>query len=68
MIDGKPAPLRRCDYLFQGIVITPGLHEVTLHYSVPTGPLLLQAGGFALCVLALGLLVVGRSKLQPVQA
>lgn len=68
LIDGKPVPLRRCDYLFQGVVITPGLHEVTLRYSVPSGPLWLQAAGFVLCVLAVGLLAVGRKEIQPVQA
>lgn len=68
LIDGKPAPLRRCDYLFQGILLTPGLHEVSLRYSVPTSPLLMQAAGFALCALAVGLLIVGRRKSQPVEA
>ncbi len=67
-IDGKSAPVRRCDYIFQGVLVTPGLHEVELRYTVPTSPLFLQLSGMALCVLALGLLVVGRRKPEPSQA
>ena len=57
-IDGKPVPMRRCDFLFQGVFVTPGLHEVRLKYSIPNSPLAVQASGFFLCVLALGLLMI----------
>lgn len=65
MIDGEPAPVRRCDYLFQGVVLTPGLHEVILRFSAPVGLLLVQMSGFVLCALAMGLLMVGRRKPEP---
>jgi hypothetical protein len=66
-IDGKPVPVRRCDYLFQGVFVTPGLHEVTMRYRSPQAPLMVQAAGWALCLAALGLMFVERKAAKPVE-
>lgn len=44
-VDRKPARLRRCDYLFQGVEVNPGLHEIVLRYAPPFWPLALQGVG-----------------------
>ncbi len=51
-VDGKPVPLYRCDYLFQGVYVEPGLHEVVLAYTDSTLPFWVELGGLVLCVLA----------------
>jgi hypothetical protein len=66
-IDGKPVPVRRCDYLFQGVFVTPGLHEVTMQYRSPHAPLLIQAAGWVLGLAALGLMLVERKSAKSVE-
>jgi hypothetical protein len=34
-VDGKPAPLLRCNYLMRGVSLTPGLHSVTFSFAIP---------------------------------
>ncbi len=47
-INGKPTSVLRVDYIFQGVYVEPGLHEVVLRYAPSTWTLWLQA----LCLLA----------------
>jgi hypothetical protein len=62
-VDDKPAALLRCDYLFQGVLLSPGLHEIVLEYAPARGTLWVQAAGMALCLGALASLAVsGRRK------
>lgn len=65
-IDGKPVPVRRCDYLFQGAFVPPGLHEIRIRYRGPRAPLVCQLAGWALCLAALGLMGVERKSPQAV--
>jgi hypothetical protein len=58
-VDGKAVPVLRCDYLFQGIAVPAGRHEVVLEYSPSSGPVRLQAAGLWMGVLAVAWLVVG---------
>ncbi len=51
-VDGVPAPVRRVDYLFQGVWLEPGLHEVVLRYTSEVWTLILQIVVLALCVVA----------------
>jgi hypothetical protein len=61
-VDGKPATLLRCDYLFQGVHLDPGLHEVVFEYRPPRFTLLAEGLGLALCAGALvGLARSGRA-------
>jgi uncharacterized membrane protein YfhO len=51
-IDGKPATIRKADYLLRAVQVPPGVHRVTFTYA----PLSYLAG--ALITLATGLLVL----------
>ncbi len=64
-VDGRPAPLLRCDYLFQGALIEPGLHEVVFEYRPERTTLWIQAAGSALCLAAIAWLILTR---RPVAA
>ncbi len=61
-VDGKPAAVVRCDYLFLGVKVPPGIHEVTLTFAPPAGSLWLQFGGMALLAAAGLVLVASRRK------
>jgi len=65
LVGGKEVPVMVCDYLFQGIYLSPGLHRVDLRYDPPRGTLWVQFFGSALCVLAIFLLVIGRFRNRP---
>ena len=56
-VDGKPAELRRCDFLSQGVVLEAGLHEVEFTYRRVNAALYgqwLSLGLLALCGLVEG--------------
>ena len=38
-VDGKPAPLLRCNYIMRGVYLSPGSHTVELAFSLPVKPL-----------------------------
>jgi len=61
-LDGRPAPIRRVDFLFQGVFVPAGEHEIALEYAPPRGSLRVQAAGFAL--FGIGLLGVAWSSLR----
>lgn len=66
MVDDRPVPVVRCDFLFQGIPLSPGLHEIVLEYTPARSTLWVQAAGFALCLGALvSLAVSGRRAHEP---
>jgi len=44
-VDGKKVRLLRCDYMFQGIALEAGLHEVVMRYAPSLLPVLLQGMG-----------------------
>jgi hypothetical protein len=52
-VNGQPVELFRCDYLFQGVFLQPGLQEVVIEYAPPLGSLWIQLAGAALCLVAL---------------
>jgi hypothetical protein len=59
-VDGKAAPVLRCDHLFQAIAIPDaGRHEVVLEYSPSSGPVRLQALGLWMGALEGAWLAVG---------
>jgi hypothetical protein len=66
-VGGKEAPVVVCDYLFQGIYLSPGLHRVDLTYDPPQTTLWVQFLGTGICVLAIIVLVYSRFRKQPVQ-
>jgi hypothetical protein len=45
-VDGKPSPVLRTDFMFQGIALMDaGRHTVVLRYAPPLFPVLMQAAG-----------------------
>ncbi len=61
-VDGYPTPVRRVDYISQGIFLTEGQHDVILRYAPPRGSFLVQIAGLLVCVAALTGLVRARSN------
>lgn len=65
-VDGRPAPLLRCNYLMRGVYLTAGAHTVEFHFVLSNKPLYITLSalgvGVILCVL---LLVACRWKKQP---
>jgi len=57
-VNGKPAEVIRCDYLFRGVKVPPGLHDVELVYKPSRSPIFLQCMGLALTLGALGMCLV----------
>jgi hypothetical protein len=64
-VDGKPAQLLRCDFLFQGVFLPAGNHEVVLKYAPPLTTLWIQFAGMGLCVLAALILIIQRLRSSP---
>jgi hypothetical protein len=38
-VDGRPAPLLRCNFIMRGVYLTPGAHMVEFQFKLPNGPL-----------------------------
>ncbi len=51
-INGCRAPVLRADYIFQGVFVEPGLHEVVLKYAPDKWTLWLQALCLVVCAVA----------------
>lgn len=47
-IDGQPVPTLRLDYIFQGVMVPAGTHEVLLKYAPVVWPVYIQLTGLAL--------------------
>jgi hypothetical protein len=54
-INDAPAPVFRCDHIFLGVYVEPGMHTVVLEHRPPTGTLAAQGAGL---LIALGAVVV----------
>jgi hypothetical protein len=54
LVDGKPEPLLRCNYIMRGVYLTPGTHTVEFNFSLPPGPLYITIAaavvGLLMCV------------------
>jgi hypothetical protein len=50
-VDGRPAPLLRCNFIMRGVYLTPGAHTVEFKFSLPLGPLYVSLT--AICILIL---------------
>lgn len=64
-VDGRPAPLRRVDFLFMGVALDPGPHEVELFYQSGSGSLYVLGLGLLLCAGAAAWLLAGRALKGP---
>jgi hypothetical protein len=53
LVDGKPVPLLRCNYIMRGVYLAPGKHAVEFHFDPPHRTLWVTVGamflGLGLC-------------------
>jgi hypothetical protein len=54
VVDGKPAPLLRCNFIMRGVFLDPGEHTVEFLFRPPVDALYISLGA-----IALGLVLVG---------
>ncbi len=53
-VDGKPAPLLRCNFIMRGVYLTPGAHTVEFKFSLPLGPLYVSLSAIGVGILLCG--------------
>jgi uncharacterized membrane protein YfhO len=59
VVDGKPEPLLRCNYIMRGVYLQPGSHVVEFQYAPPHWTLYVSLTGIALGVALCGFLAFG---------
>ncbi|HEX3800327.1 MAG TPA: YfhO family protein [Verrucomicrobiae bacterium] len=66
-VDGKSAPLLKCNYLMRGVYLEPGDHKVEFRFLPPVGALYvsLAALGAALVLIGIVLMPQSQSKKAP---
>jgi len=57
-VDGKEAPLLRCNCIMRGVFLVPGPHQVEFYFRPPVWPLYVSLTAFGLAMVTLGFLVV----------
>jgi hypothetical protein len=65
LVDGKPEPLLRCNYIMRGVALNPGQHKVEFQYRPPLGTLYLSFAALVLGLLLLGILAVDGVRRPP---
>lgn len=58
-VDGKSAPLLRCNYIMRGVYLEPGVHEVEFRFTPPFGALYVSLAAAVLGLVLVGILAVG---------
>lgn len=61
-VDGQPAPIYRTDFLFRGVLVPAGAHEVELRYAPPRIHAALMVAPLATLALILGALLERRAR------
>jgi len=64
LVDGKPEPLLRCNYIMLGAYLTPGRHRVEFRFQPPLTAFYVSLAGLAVGVVLCGYMVVTRSSGQ----
>ena len=54
LVDSKPAPLLRCNFIMRGVYLTPGAHTVEFQFKLPNGLLYVS-----LTAIGVGILLAG---------
>lgn len=62
LVDGKPAPLLRCNFIMRGVQIQAGEHQVEFLFEPAVTGVYISIAGVIVGLLALGVLVVGRGR------
>jgi hypothetical protein len=64
-VDGKPAPVLRCNYIMRGVYLTPGKHEVEFRFQPSLTAFYVSLTGLAAGVILCGYLVVMNNSPKP---
>jgi hypothetical protein len=57
-VDGKPAPLLRCDFILRGVYLEPGPHKIVMRYVTPINTLYVSGAAILLGIVLSGILLV----------
>jgi len=61
-VDGQEGAVLRVDFIFMGVYLEPGIHEIFLEYTPARWPLVVQAVGFLIFAGAVVVLIIRRQK------
>ena len=64
-VDGKPAPLLRCNFIMRGVYLIPGAHTVEFKFSLPMGPLYISLSAIGVGILLCGFLFFSTRRAPP---
>lgn len=62
LVDGKVAPLLRCNFIMRGVYLAAGSHRVEFKFQPPEGPLFISLAANGAGVLVLGSLLAERRR------
>jgi len=62
LVDGKPQPLLRCNYVMRGVQLPAGEHKVEFHFRQPMGPVYVSFAAVGMALLLLGITIVQSRK------
>jgi hypothetical protein len=63
-VDGKAAPILRCNFLMRGVALQPGEHRVEFHFRPPTRALYVTLTAIAIAAVLLGFVVIPRRNVS----
>ncbi|MDE3067165.1 MAG: hypothetical protein KGJ60_06385 [Verrucomicrobiota bacterium] len=61
-VDGRPAPLLRCNFIMRGVYLTPGAHTVEFWFDLPHKPLYVSLAAVGVGILLLGFMVASTRR------
>ena len=64
LVDGKPEPLLRCNFIMRGVYLTPGVHTVEFKFSLPLGLLYVSLSAIGVGILLCGFLIVSTRRMS----
>jgi hypothetical protein len=62
LVDGKSAPLLRCNYIMRGVYLEPGEHTVEFHFKPPVNALYVSLSAIAVGLILTVIAVAGGSR------
>ncbi len=61
-VDGKPAPLLRCNYIMRGVYVPAGIHTIEFRFRMSLRPLYISLTGIAVALALIGILIATKPK------
>jgi hypothetical protein len=62
LVDGKPEPMLRCNYIMRGVYLTPGQHRVEFRFQPPLTAFYISLTGFITGVFLCGYVLVTKNS------